>query len=207
MEEGRAIQRGYVILLSVISLVIGGVMGYCTPRAGRDSAPITVSIPLPTPTPPPTPTPAPIRVYVTGAVQHRAVYVLPRGSIVEDALEAAGGPLSDADLTRINLALELQDQQHVHVPQEGEVNPPPVISGGVSSSPGVSGAVGGVVNINTATAKELETLPGVGEVTARRIIDYREAHGPFETIEDIQNVPGIGEKTFEGMQEAITVGP
>ncbi len=204
MEEQRAIHRGHIILFSVLSLVIGGVIGRCTPRVERDSAPLTVSMPLPTSTPLPPPSPAPIRVYVTGAVQHRAVYALPPGSIVEDALEAAGGPLSEADLTRINLALELQDQQHVHVPLEGEVNPPPAISGGVSVGESV---VGDVVNINTASANELETLPGIGEVTARRIIDYREAHGPFETIEDIQNVPGIGEKTFEGMRDRITLGP
>jgi competence protein ComEA len=61
------------------------------------------------------------------------------------------------------------------------------------------------VNINTATAEELESLPGIGEVTAQRIIDYREANGPFETIEDIQNVSGIGPKTFEGMRDLITV--
>lgn len=204
MEEGNAIHRGYVILFSVISLIIGGVIGYCTPRAARDRAPLTVSMPPATSTPLPTPTPAPIRVYISGAVRHPAVYVLQRGSIVEDALDVAGGTLPEADLARINLALELQDQQQVHVPQEGEVNPPPVISGGVSESAGVTG---GIVNINTATAKELETLPGVGEVTARRIIDYREAHGPFETIEDIQNVPGIGVKTFEGIQDSIGVGP
>ncbi len=204
MEEERAIHRGYIILCSVLSLIIGLVIGYCTPRAERGSAPLTVSMPPSTATPLPTPTAAPIRVYVTGAVQQRAVYVLPRGSIVEDALEAAGGALDDADLTRINLALELQDQQHVHVPLEGEVSPPPAISGGVSAGERVTG---GVVNINTASAKELETLPGVGEVTARRIIDYREAHGPFETIEDIQNVPGIGEKTFEGIKEMITASP
>jgi competence protein ComEA len=64
-----------------------------------------------------------------------------------------------------------------------------------------------LVDINTATAEELETLPGVGEVTAQRIIDYREANGPFETIEDIQNVSGIGPKTLEGMRDMITVGP
>ena len=204
MEEERPIHRGHIILGSVLSLIIGLVIGYCTPRAERGSAPLTVSMPPSTATPWPTPTAAPIRVYITGAVRHRAVYVLPRGSIVEDALEAAGGPLSEADLTRINLALELQDQQHVHVPLEGEVSPPPAVSGGVAAD---ETRARGVVNINTASAKELETLPGVGAVTARRIIDYREAHGPFETIEDIQNVPGIGEKTFEGLRDTIGVGP
>jgi competence protein ComEA len=139
-------------------------------------------------------------VYVSGAVRSPAVCELPPGSIVQDAIDVAGGPASDADLACINLALELQDQQHVHVPREGEANPPPAISGGASHSEEV------LVNINTATTGELETLPGVGEVTAQRIIEHRRANGPFETIEDIQNVSGIGPKTFEGMRDMITVG-
>jgi competence protein ComEA len=164
------------------------------------AVPIVVSTPLPTSSPLPSPTPGPIRVYVSGAVQSPTVCELPCGSIVQDAIDAAGGPAPGADLTCINLALELQDQQHVHVPQVGEANPPPVISGGASRSKGV------LVNINTATASELETLPGVGEVTARRIVEYREANGPFVTIEEIQEVSGIGPKTFEGLREVITVG-
>jgi len=203
MGEGRATHRGYVILLVVMGLVVGGVIGYFTPRAGKDGAPITISTPLPTPTPPPTSTPHPLRVYVSGAVQNPAVYQLAPSSIVQDAVDAAGGPLRDADLTRLNLALELRDQQQVHVPREGEEAPPPAVSGGES---GAVGTTGDSININTATSGELETLPGIGEVTAQRIIDYREANGPFETIEDIQNVSGIGPKTFEGMKDLITVG-
>ena len=204
MEDGSAIHRGYAILFSVIGLVVGLVIGHCTPRGGGADAPITVSMPVATSTSVPTPTPGPIRVYISGAVRQPAVYVLPRGTIIKDALEAAGGALHDADLARVNLALELQDQQQIHVPLDGEVNPPPIISGGVSEG---SGVTAGVVNINTASSQELETLPGIGEVTARRIIDHREAHGPFETIEDIQNVPGIGLKTFEAIQDSIGVGP
>jgi competence protein ComEA len=88
----------------------------------------------------------------------------------------------------------------VHVPREGEADPPPVISGGGSDGEGER------VPINTATADELETLPGIGKVTAQRIIEYREANGPFETIEEIQDVSGIGVKTFEGMRDLITAG-
>ncbi len=204
MEEGRPAYRGYIILFSVISLVVGGVVGYFTPRPQRASVPITISTPLPTPTPEPTPTPQPLRIYVSGAVRDPTVYELPCGSIVRDAIEAAGGPLSDADLTCVNLALELQDHQQVHVPRVGEANPPPVISGGSRQG---EGGIGALVNINMATAVELETLPGIGEVMARRIVDYREANGPFQTIEDIQNVPGIGPKTFEALKESIVVAP
>ncbi len=200
-DQGTGQYRGYIILCSVLSLIVGGVVGYFIPRP-QPSMPIVVSTPLPTPTSLPTPTLAPIRVHVSGAVHHPDVYELPPGSIVQDAVDVAGGPASDADLDRINLALELQDQQQVYVPHQGETNPPPPVSGGASDG---GGSAGVLVNINTATAAELETLPRVGPVTAQRILEYREANGPFETIENIQNVPGIGPATFEGLKELITV--
>jgi competence protein ComEA len=204
MEKGAAKSRGLIALYSVLGLIVGGTIVYLSFVARRPPAPVVLSTPAPTSTPVPSPTPAPIRVYVSGAVQSPAVYELPRGSIVQDAVEAAGGAAVDADLEGINLALEVQDQQHIHVPREGEANPPPVISGGQARSGQVLGTS---VDINTATAKELETLPGVGEVTAQRIIAYREANGPFQTIEDIQNVSGVGPKTFEGLKDLITAGP
>ncbi|MCP4535519.1 MAG: ComEA family DNA-binding protein [Chloroflexi bacterium] len=176
-----------------------------TPRP-QPNKPIEISTPLPTSTPIHTPTPAPIRVHVSGAVQQPAVYELPVGSIVQDAVDAAEGPTSDADLDHINLAVELRDQQQVYVPRQGETDPPPVVSGGESSSSG-GGTVGAQVNINTATTAELETLPRIGPMTAQRILEYREANGLFATIEDIQNVPGIGPATFEGFQDMISVGP
>ncbi|MBU0705187.1 MAG: helix-hairpin-helix domain-containing protein [Chloroflexi bacterium] len=198
----RAVQsRGYIIVFSVLSLIVGGVVGYFTPRP-QPSASIVVSTPLPSVTPPPTPTPAPIRVHVTGAVCVPAVYKLSPGSIVQDAVEAAGGPATDADLNHINLALELRDQQQVYVPRQGEADPPPLVSGG---EPGGEESTVTLVNINTAMATELETLPRIGPTTAQRIIEYREASGPFGTIEDIQNVPGIGPATFDGLEDLITV--
>jgi competence protein ComEA len=200
MDQGVARCRGYVILCSVLSLIVGGVIGHFTTRS-PNSAPIIVSTPLPTPTPPPTPTPTPIRVHVAGAVHQPGVYQLTPGSIVQDAIAAADGPTSDADLDRINLAVELRDQQQVYVPYEGEAHSPPPISGGEKS-----GGIEMLVNINTATAEELETLPRIGPTMAQRILTYREANGSFDTIEDIQKVPGIGPTTFEGLKDMITVG-
>ncbi len=193
---------GQILLSAVISLIVGGTLGYFA-RPQPSSAPIVVSTPVPTSTPAPTPTPAPIRIHVSGAVRQPAVYRLPPGSIVQDAVETAGGPAADADLDCINLALELQDQQQVYVPHQGEQSPPPPVSGGASEGDGAGGTL---VNINTATDAELETLPRVGPATAQRIIAHREANGPFETIEDIQDVSGIGPATFEGLKELITVG-
>jgi len=136
-------------------------------------------------------------------VRQPAVYELAPGSIVQDAVDAAGGPAADADLDCINLALELRDQQQVYVPREGETSPPPPVSGGDLEGGGSTP----LVNINTATTAELETLPRIGPTMAQRIVEYREANGPFATIEDIQNVPGIGPATFEGLKDRIAVGP
>jgi len=201
-QEGTARYRGYIILCAVLGLVVGGVVGYFTPRP-RSSAPIAVSTPLPTTMPLPTPTPAPIRIHVSGAVRTPDVYELPPGSIVRDAVEAAGGPAGDADLDHINLAVELWDQQQVYVPCRGEKDPPPPVSGNEPTG----GPAVRLVNINTATAAELETLPRIGPTTAQHILEYREAEGTFETIEDIQNVSGIGSATFDGLENLITVGP
>ena len=203
MNQGTARYRGTIILCSVLSLVVGGVVGYFTPRP-QASSPIVVSAPVPTPTLFSTPTLALVRIHVSGAVRQPAVYKLPPGSIVQDAVDAAGGPASDADLERINLAVELRDQQQVYVPRKGEAAPPPPVSG---SEPGSAGPTEALINVNTATAAELEALPRIGPTMAQRIIEYREANGPFVAIEDIQNVPGIGPATFEGLKDLITVGP
>lgn len=200
MDQRTVRLIGLVLLCSVLLATAAFAIGYRAGRGPAASEAITISTPLPTATPPPSPTPAPIRVYISGAVANASVRELPVGATVEDAIGAAGGATADADLECINLALELHDQQHVHVPREGEADPPPVLSGGVSGGNGTR-----LVNINTATAEELEALPGVGEVTAQRIVAYREANGPFESIEEIQEVSGIGAKTFEGMREAISV--
>jgi competence protein ComEA len=201
MDQGTIRYRGYIILCSVLGLIVGGVTGYFAPHPPPSTS-IVVSTPLPTPAPSPTPTPTPIRVHVAGAVHQPGVYQLPTASIVQNAIDAAGGPTADGDLDRINLAIELQDQQQVYVPREGETRSSLPISGGERS-----GSTDTVVNINTATAAELETLPRIGPAMAERILEYREANGPFEATEDIQNVPGIGPATFEGLKDLIVVGP
>jgi competence protein ComEA len=156
-----------------------------------------LSTAIPQPTVEGTPTPYTLRVYVTGAVDHPDVYVLPQDSIVKDAVEAAGGATEEADLERINLAVTVTDGQHVHVPRQGE-EPSPV------EPPSGQPATGGKVNLNTSDSAALETLPGIGPTLAQRIIDYRQAHGPFERIEDLMQVSGIGQATFEGMKDLLT---
>ncbi|MBC7228166.1 MAG: ComEA family DNA-binding protein [Thermoflexales bacterium] len=194
--------RSLLVFCSVLSLIAGALIGYFTPHPR--SRPITVATPEPTPTPTPTPTPAPLRVYVCGAVQAPDVYLLPPGSLVRDAVRAAGGPAPDADLERINLARELQDQQQIYVPRRGEETPVPTISEGVPTS---TASAQPLINVNTATAEELQKLPRVGPALAQRIVAYREMYGPFKTPEDLMQVPGIGEAIFAAIRDFITVGP
>ena len=201
MEQG-ATRRGQIILFSVLSLFVGGVVGYFSPHPQPPPA-IVVSTPFPTATPPPTATLAPIRVHVSGAVREPAVYELAPGSIVLDALGAAGGPAAEADVDCINLAQELRDHQQVYVPCQGEANPPRLVSGGETDS---GGTVGALIDINAASAAELEELPRIGPTMAQRIVEYRETNGPFAAVEDIQDVPGIGPATFEGLKDLVTVG-
>jgi competence protein ComEA len=161
---------------------------------------------LPTPepvvieAPPPTATVGPIKVYVSGAVVHPDVYTVERGSIVKDALAAAGGPAADADLNKINLAQTLNDGQQVYIPRVGEVPTP-----GPTSSGGGQPAISGPININTATQAELEALPHIGPAIAAKIIAYREKYGPFARIDDIKRVAGIGPSTFDDIKDLITV--
>ncbi|MBN1994921.1 MAG: helix-hairpin-helix domain-containing protein [Anaerolineae bacterium] len=164
----------------------------------------------PTVTPSASPTPAMVRVYVTGAVLKADVYVLPQSSIIKDAIIAAGGFAPEADPERINQALELKDQQQIHIPRQDEENPPPPVQGGANdNNPQETGGsvsmAGQRVNLNTATLDQLDTLPGIGPAIARRIIDYREKIGGFKNIEEITQVSGIGEATFAKIKDLTCV--
>jgi competence protein ComEA len=162
------------------------------------------------PTLSPSPTPGIVRVYLTGAVVNSDVYILPQGSIIKDAIQAAGGFAPGADPERINQALELKDQQQIHIPRLNEENPPPPVQGGPGnddngdSSDSASG-VDELININTATLEQLDTLPGIGPALAQRIIDYRESVGGFKSAEEIIQVSGIGEATFARIEGLIRV--
>jgi len=145
----------------------------------------------------PPPTPLPVRVHVSGAVSRPGVYELAQGAIVEQAIEAAGGSLAAADLGSLNLAAQLQDGQQVIVHQPGEEQPPTP-----SSPPGGSGEL---VSVNTATAAELEKLPGIGPVLAQNILEHRRAHGPFSRAEDLLNVSGIGPSILEAIRDLVAV--
>jgi competence protein ComEA len=151
------------------------------------------------------PTPLPLRVHVIGAVTAPGVYNLPPGSIVQDALAAAGGTTARASLGTLNLAHRLQDGEQVLVP---EAAPPATVAAnvGATSPAGTAApAAAASVNINTASAAELVALPHIGPALAQRIVDYRTAHGPFRAIEDVMQVSGIGPAIFQQIKNSITV--
>lgn len=142
--------------------------------------------------------PKEIIVHISGQVNNPGIVKLEVGARVIDAVNLAGGLKNEADLDKINLAKKLEDEEKIYIPALGE-------EGDVDFSDSQSTAEGnGKVNINTCTKDELLSLPGIGEVLADRIIDYRE-QTPFKNIEDIMNVSGIGEKKFESIKEMIIV--
>lgn len=218
-------------LLGVVyGLVLAlGATGLLLAIAGRPAGvPIVLAEP---------PTPAPVRVYVLGAVATPGVYPLPAAAIVEEALAAAGGALPEADLAGVNLAAGVHPGDRIDVPRlpptpaptrrappaptpfpgEGGSGAPPAAQtaqdeGGAGRSatavpPAAEPQATGTININTATASQLEALPKIGPAIAQRIVEYRDAHGPFGRIEDLQRVKGIGPATFAALKDFITVGP
>lgn len=144
----------------------------------------------------PSAAPAPVVVHVAGAVRSPGVYELAAGARVWDAVQAAGGPVADAEVDAINLARPLGDGERIYVPRRGE---------GPPGAGGAGGGDGGPLDLNTATAAQLETLPGIGPVLAARIVDYREQHGRFRSVRDLLKVAGIGPKKFASIEPHVRV--
>lgn len=133
-------------------------------------------------------------VHVVGAVRRAGLFRLPEGARVADALTRAGGPTARADLSLVNLAAPLADGQQVVVPRRGAPG----------SAPGVAPATGMKVSLAMATVEQLDELPGVGPVTAQKIVDWRATHGPFRSVEDLDAIPGIGPARVEQLRDLVT---
>ncbi len=140
--------------------------------------------------------PIKIVVYVVGEVNDPGIFEVDDGTRVHEVLELAGGITEDADVTRLNLAKVLVDEEKINVPKKIVQED---LEGGTHTSSG------GLVNINTASVDSLMTLTGIGKSTAQKIIKYRNENGYFDTIEDIMKVSGIGQSKFEAIQDDITI--
>ncbi|MEV8516760.1 ComEA family DNA-binding protein [Dactylosporangium sp. NPDC051484] len=195
-DPGR---RGVRVLLVVAGLVVcisAGLVWWSRPRV--------TPVPQVSSAPPVAATssaPAMLVVSVAGRVHRPGLVRLPAGSRVADAIEAAGGVVPGVDLTGVNLARKLVDGEMIAI----GVTPPPGAVGGVNT--GGAGGAGrtGPVNLNTATVAELQTLPGIGEVLAQRIVEFRDRHGGFRAVTDLRQVEGIGNAKFQQLKDRVTV--
>ena len=176
-----------LITIGLAALVAAAVVAFVLDQ--RDSAqPLTINLADPTAS-------GPIEVYITGAVAEPGVYEVEAGDRVIDVLFEAGGHTDDADLEAINLALRVNDEDQIVVPRIGEANAPASVTGA------------GRININTATASELDALPGIGEVYSERIVVNREANGRYVSSEELVERQVIPRGTYERIRELITTGP
>lgn len=197
--------RRYLIVTALLSLSVGvmiGALGFdkASLEPGRVKSPPSWLTPVGDQvgvvlTMPPTVTPRLVHVYVSGEVATPHVVSLPSGSLVEDALAAAGGALSTADLDRLNLAAPVRDHDHIVVPDASG-------SGGWVDDLTTSTDL---IDINTASAERLDLLPSIGPTRASDIVAYRQAHGPFTSTEALLNVPGIGPVIYADIEPWITV--
>ena len=180
--------RWLVIGLMAAPLLIG--IGVLVDRQLQGPQPLEINLAE-------TPSASEIQVYVAGAVNRPGVYFLSDGDRWIDAVEAAGGPTADADVEAINLALRLHDEDQVLVPRLGE---PAVL--GSAQNPQHE-----LININTASAAVLDSLPGIGEVRSQSIVDSRQRDGPFSRIEELVERKLIPQSVLDQIRELITVGP
>lgn len=147
-----------------------------------------------------------IVVYVNGEIKNPGVYTLKENSRVENVIKAAGGFTEKADKEKINLAKKLKDEDYILIDKKVDASSNKSISNEEVKSKGEDSSKDPQkVNLNTASKEELKTIPGVGDVTAQRIIDYREKNGSFSSVEELKNVERIGDKTFEKIQEYVDV--
>ncbi|MCP5097522.1 MAG: ComEA family DNA-binding protein [Chloroflexi bacterium] len=215
--NGR-IQKGEVVIDRnkfihiVISIFIGATIGIGAVTLLRQTrpAPIVINPPEPTSPPLPTATPGSIQVYINGAVVMPDIYELPPNSNVEAAIKAAGGFTEKANTAVVNLAQPLSHGFQVYIPTTDTTAEPIAIINKPDDTPAQTLTnndpdTNGFVNINSADLDELDTLPGIGPSTAQNILDHRDANGPFQTIEALLDVSGIGEAKFAQIKDLITV--
>jgi competence protein ComEA len=198
-ERLDMLSRGEIAGLIVVLVAVLGGAGLWYARSLPK--PVTIAEPGPGAAQPavsPTSSPALLIVDVAGAVRTPGVYEFAEGERVVDAIERAGGPRPKADLSLLNLAAPLVDGTQILVPKFG-----PAVTGVPGET--APGSATGLININTASTTELETLSGIGEVLAATIVEYRTQNGPFASVDDLLDVSGIGPATLEEIRDQVTV--
>ena len=197
-----------LLVVGIVATVAGGAVLMFRDSGSPDGITITLDEPASAVTPEMyAEVPTTIKVYVSGEARLPGVYELPADARADDALQAAGGPTSDAALELVNLAKRLSDEEHIHIPGQSERGDslgvseviPSVSVGAVRADPS------GKLNINTATVEEFTSLPNIGPSRAAAIVDYREREGPFDSVDDLMNVGGIGEKITNSIRDLVEV--
>jgi competence protein ComEA len=190
--------RSTALVLVSVALAALVLVGQRLANAGTATEPEVAAAPLE----PATTTPArpALVVHVVGEVHRPGLYRLRDGARVADAVRRAGGASRKADLAALNLAAPLVDGTQVLVPSRA----PTVASVGEGASSGTTGAPSGPVSLSSATVDELDELPGIGPITAQKIVDFRAEHGPFASVDDLDAVPGIGPTRVEQLRDLVT---
>ena len=189
-----------LVLLFILALA-GGV-ALLVQRG--DASAVEVALPQPTAVP----TPIILKAYVAGAVRSPDLYTFSDGDRLKDLLDMAGGLAENADKSRLNLAIRLQDETSYYVPYVPTLEETPVATAlrGVAVMDGLVVTYGdGVINLNIATAREMETLPGIGPTRAQAIVEFREGVGGFNKVDDLLLVPGIGQATLDKIRDRVRV--
>ncbi|WP_367726725.1 ComEA family DNA-binding protein [Microbacterium sp. LMI1-1-1.1] len=200
----RRLGVGAVIVLVLAAFAVVVVIGMVR---GATGAEVVTSVPSPSGSAAHAPTVG-LYVHVTGAVGAAGLYRLPAGSRVMDAVAAAGGFADDADRAGVNLARAVSDGEQIVVPVLGaaaEAHPGGGAPDGAAAAAGGGAAATGTIDLNTATADQLDTLPRIGPAIAERIISWREENGRFRSVDDLLSVPGIGEKMLAGLRDKVRV--
>jgi len=218
LRAWRADPRAGVAVLVVVAVVAGfawyriGLGSGGTEEAGAEAASEAPAVPasaVPSSTGPAGSAPpgegGDVTVHVAGAVARPGVVELPGGARVIDAVEGAGGGLPDADLDRMNLAARLADGERVLVQRVGELPAPAGPPAGSAMPSGDGGPTSALINLNTATQEQLESLPGIGPVLAEAIITERDQRGGFRSVNELRDVRGIGDKRFADLEGSVTV--
>jgi competence protein ComEA len=196
-REGLPLQRFTILAVSMIGAAVLAFLAAGMYDANQAPA-IVISDPLGDAT---------IVVEVRGAVQHPGVYELPGDARVQQALAAAGGPTEDADLKTLNLARRIADADLIDVPGIEAAKVPLAAAPASTVPPAVTDNVASdLIDLNTASARDLEALPGIGEVLSSRIVEYRTAHGAFQSVDDLTAIDGISVKLVEKIRPLVTAG-